>query len=248
MYNFLQPGRHLSQVIQSHTEKQDLMSLEYSDVEEATSSCPVFAKSDREACKRAADIIMVRSDSDDDAPYVPLAQRLKKRQQNLISASSSVTNGKHDEQYSPSDLALSELSCQIGFTESEPIFSSNQTRTENHRALDGLEGAPLPQWWLPPECSSWAGSTNTSPAKKKAAKRTAEEIQASRQEALKRKQARERQQRDKEALNQQQQSEKAGKKALTEAAKALRPEECMKHMVVVVDPGEQQRENMNHMK
>ncbi|XP_076008231.1 structure-specific endonuclease subunit EME1 isoform X2 [Genypterus blacodes] len=202
------------------------MSQGYSDAEEAT-SYPVFVRNDRESCKRAADIIMLSSDSDDDAPYVPLAQRLKQREQDCIGAFLATTNGKHEEQYLPSDLAVSELPCLNGFTESEPISSSNQIRTETHRALGGSEEAPLLQWWL--KCPS--RPTNTSPARKKPAK----ELQASKQEALKRKQARVGQQSDREPLDKQQHREKAEKKALAEAAKALRPEECMKHIVVVVD-------------
>ncbi|KAM4524551.1 crossover junction endonuclease EME1 isoform 3-T4 [Odontesthes bonariensis] len=79
-------------------------------------------------------------------------------------------------------------------------------------------------------------SSDTSPAKGKPTKRMAEEIQASKEEALRRRQARRRQQQDREALRQEQERQKAEKKALAEATKALRPEECIKHMVVSVDP------------
>ncbi|XP_060796325.1 crossover junction endonuclease EME1 [Neoarius graeffei] len=61
-------------------------------------------------------------------------------------------------------------------------------------------------------------------------KRTQEEIEASRQEALCRKAEREKQHRERGRL-------RAEKKALTEAVKAMRPEECIKHIVVLVDPG-----------
>lgn len=61
-------------------------------------------------------------------------------------------------------------------------------------------------------------------------RRTPEEMEAGREEALRRKAEREKQHGEKERL-------RAEKKALTDAVKAMRPEECIKHVVVVVDPG-----------
>ncbi|KAF5886160.1 crossover junction endonuclease EME1-like, partial [Clarias magur] len=61
-------------------------------------------------------------------------------------------------------------------------------------------------------------------------KRTLEEMVASREEALRRKAEREKQNGERERT-------RAEKKALTDAVKAMRPEECIKHVVVVVDPG-----------
>uniref|UniRef100_UPI0037E8AABB crossover junction endonuclease EME1 n=1 Tax=Semicossyphus pulcher TaxID=241346 RepID=UPI0037E8AABB len=203
----------LSQVSQSYTKKPDLVGLDGCDAEEAVMFTTVKAN----VGKRTADVMMISSDSDDDAPYVPLAQRLKQRQDNVISASSAVTNGKDAEQYLPSNLS-----------------SCHQVRTVSNSVSDGSEkAAAFPQQWLPPKSLS---STETSPAKRKPAKRTAEEIQASRDEALRKRQARDGQQKGKEALRQEQERQKAERKALAEAAKALRPEECIKHMVVAVDP------------
>uniref|UniRef100_A0A3B3CHI0 Essential meiotic structure-specific endonuclease 1 n=1 Tax=Oryzias melastigma TaxID=30732 RepID=A0A3B3CHI0_ORYME len=68
-------------------------------------------------------------------------------------------------------------------------------------------------------------SLETSPARRKLTKRTREEIQTSREEALRRRQEKE-----------EQEKQKAEKRAVAEAAKALRPDECIKHMVVAVDP------------
>lgn len=228
VFDFLQPGRHLSQASQSHTGTDEAAII---------SAC----NGNKGACKGTADVMMISSESDDDAPYVPLAQRLKQRHGNVISVSSTGANRKDAEQYQPSNLVASHLSCQNSFPESEHPFSFHQVRTETHRVSDGSdvseELAVLPQRWLPPKPLSSTGSTSTSPAKRKPAKRTVEEIQASREEALKRREARERQQRGKEALRQEQERQKAKRKALAEAAKALRPEECIKHMVVAVDPG-----------
>lgn len=233
VFDFLQPGPHLSHTAKSHTEKPDL-----DDCHTEDAAIYSQVKGNAGTCTRVADVMMICSDSDDDAPYVPLAQRLKQRQDNVISTSSTVTNRKVDQQYATSNLASTQLSCQNGFPESEPALSFRQVRTVSHGASDGPEeGAALPKRWLPPKPFSGAGSTDTSPAKRKPAKRTAEEIQASREEALRRRQARERQQRDKDSLRLEQEKQKAERKALAEAAKALRPEECIKHMVVAVDPG-----------
>ncbi|XP_040922599.1 crossover junction endonuclease EME1 [Toxotes jaculatrix] len=235
VFDFLQPGRHISQTSKSSTEKPDLVYLDDSDEGDAAISSLVRDNAGK--CTGTADVTMISSDSDDDAPYIPLAQRLKKKQDNVISASSALTNGKDSELCSPSNLASLQLSCQYGFPESEPPLGFHQVRTVSQGASDGPEEvAALPQHWLPLKPFSSAGSTDTSPAKRKPAKRTVEEIQASREEALRRRQARVRQQRDKEVLRLEQERQKAERKALAEAAKALRPEECIKHMVVAVDP------------
>ncbi|XP_039991752.1 crossover junction endonuclease EME1 isoform X2 [Xiphias gladius] len=210
VFDFLQPGRHLSQTSKSHIE-----ALDDSDAEDIAISSPV--KDNAGSRTGTTDVMMISSDSDDDEPHVPLAQRLKQRQDNAISASSAVANGEDAEQYPPSNLATSQLSRHNGFPESEPPLSFHQVRTASHGA-------------------SGAGSIDTSPAKRKPAKRTVEEIRASREEALRRRQGRERLQRDKEMLTLERERQKAERKALAEAAKALRPEECIKHMVVAVDP------------
>ncbi|XP_034534573.1 crossover junction endonuclease EME1 [Notolabrus celidotus] len=194
----------LSQVPQSSTKKADHADLDGCDEEEV--AC-VFTSVKG---KSTAHVMMISSDSDDDAPYVPLALRLKHKQDNVITASSSaVTNGTDAELCLTSNLS-----------------SSRQPRTVSNRVSE--EAASLPPKSL--------SITETSPAKRKPAKRTAEEIQSSREEALRRKRAREDQQKDKGVLRQEQERQKAERKALAEAAKALRPEECIKHMVVAVDP------------
>ncbi|KAK2821067.1 hypothetical protein Q5P01_024026 [Channa striata] len=224
VFDFLQPGRQLGQLL-SDADKKDVVHLDDCKAEDAAISST--AKGNMGECARVADVMMISSSSDDDdAPYVPLVQRLKERQGKVICASSTVRNGIDAHQCSPSNLA----SCQKKLPESV-----------NCRASDGSEeevaaAVALPQRWLPQKPLSSTGSTDMSPAKRKPAKWTAEEIQASREEGLKRRQIRERQQRDKEALRLEQERQKAERKALAEASKALRPDECIKHMVVAVDP------------
>ncbi|XP_059180833.1 crossover junction endonuclease EME1 [Centropristis striata] len=203
VFDFLQPRRH-------HTEKPDVVALDGSDAEDAAVKVNAGAP---------ADVMMISSDSEDDAPSVPLAQRLKQRQDNVISTSSTVRNGKDAERRPPSNLAAAQLSCQNGVHQGGAAGGGGGSDRPDE-AVD-----TFPQRW-----------TDASHAKRKAAKRTPEEVSTSREEALRKRQAREEQQRSKELLRQEQERQKAEKKAQAEAAKALRPEECIKHMVVAVDP------------
>jgi len=137
----------------------------------------------------AADVLMISSDSDDCAPYVPLAQRLEQRRRKAISPSSSSSsssyaaagNGEDGERCPPSNLPRPN-----GPSGSDWLLGLRQART---------------------------ASRGASPVRRKPAGRG--------------------QQKDKEERERQ----KAERKALAEAAKALRPEECIKRMVVAVDPG-----------
>lgn len=241
VYDFLQRGPCNSQASQSQTEKTDLVVLDSSDTEVASSFSPASA------VEGGADVMMISSESEaDDDPYVPLALRLKQRQGSVTTSSSTVADDKDSQRHPSSDPPSPGFSAHNGFSESEPLLSSRQTqgRMEERGTAGNPEDTALPLPRPPPKPSSWAGSTDTSPAKRNPAKRTAEEIQASREEALRRREARERQQGDKEARRLGQERQKAERKALAEAAKALRPDECIKHMVVVVDPGRYERESI----
>lgn len=149
-------------------------------------------------CSYQSDVMMVSSGSDDEAPYVPLAQRLKQRQDDPISASSSTLSNKD--------------------TEPQPLCCLS-IRHQLPRHQKGVTTLPLP--------------------KRKHAMCSVEEIQASREEVLKGREAKERVHQDIELLQEEKEREKSARKALAEAVKTLRPEEYIKHMVVVVDPGQQ---------
>uniref|UniRef100_A0A3Q1FAR1 Essential meiotic structure-specific endonuclease 1 n=1 Tax=Acanthochromis polyacanthus TaxID=80966 RepID=A0A3Q1FAR1_9TELE len=216
VFDFLQPAER--------AEKSNIVDINDCDAEVAAiSSTP-----DAGACRAKADVMMISSDSDDNEPYVPLATRLKQRPQKVLSASSAVVNEKDAENCSPSNLVSSQVFRQKGFSESDCLLSQHQVRTVLPVTSSGTED--LPQLSLKP--LSGGSSGGASSAKKKPAKWTVEEIQAKREEALRRKEARERKQQDKEALRQEQDKQKAERNA----AKALRPEECIKHMVVAIDP------------
>lgn len=143
------------------------------------------------------DVMMVSSGSDDEASDVPLAQRLKQRQDNTIGVSSRNLSTKD-----PEPQPLSSLS----------------TRHQLPGHETGVATRPLP--------------------KRKRAVCSDEESQASTEEVPQGREARERRQQDRELLRKEREREKSERKALAEAAKTLRPEECIKHMVVVVDPGQ----------
>ncbi|XP_068439773.1 crossover junction endonuclease EME1 [Clinocottus analis] len=203
VFDFLQADHRLRRASPSH----DL------DGSEATASA---AKGHAAARTGAVDVLMISSDSDDGAPYVPLAQRLEQRRANAISASSSAFSREDADRRSASNPAATRLPCPNVPPGSELPLGLHQPRTVSCRVSSGGPDAP--------------------PVVKKPVRRTEEEIQASREEALRRKQAGRGQQRDKEALRQEQERQKAERKALAEAARALRPEECIKRMVVAVDP------------
>ncbi|XP_037546752.1 crossover junction endonuclease EME1 [Nematolebias whitei] len=150
---------------------------------------------------RAANIMTISSDSDDDVSYVPLSERLKHRQDSLINTSSAVPSGKG----------------------AEFCLSSEQTSSRQVKQTARAE-------------SEDASLSLFSPAIKKATKRTAEAIRASSEEAVKQRQLRNSQQQEKETLKREQERAKAERRALAEAVKAQRPEECIKHMVVAIDP------------
>lgn len=189
-------------------------------------------------CLGTADIMMVTSDSDDGSPCVPLAQRLKRKKENFICASSTVTNGKEVELSLPANLASSQLPLEENFPHLETLFSFHQRGTGSKKASDDLDEAEFLQCLLPVKPLY----SDTSPAKTKPVKRRAEEIQASRVEAKRMGDAMDRRQKGKKAVRQEDEKEHSEKKALAEAAKALRPDECINHMVVVVDPGNEWQE------
>ncbi|XP_056152666.1 crossover junction endonuclease EME1 [Lampris incognitus] len=234
VYDFLQPSRHSCQTPQTHIDKPDQVVLDSSDIEEVPPSSPVSAVQ-RGAGTEVADVMMVSSESEEDAPFVPLALRLKQRQGMLSSSisASTVTNGKDPHQHSPSHLPSLDLFGQNVHSQSETMLNSRDIprRKGDQGMLDASEKADIPQLWPPLKSSSWAGNSNALPAK-----RTAEKIQASREEALKRREAKQRHHGEKEMRRLEQERQKAERKALADAVKALRPDECIKYMVVVVDP------------
>ncbi|XP_047232039.1 crossover junction endonuclease EME1 [Girardinichthys multiradiatus] len=203
VFDFLKPRPSTNVASQKSPKKLD---LNYFHAKPAVVSSSVLGHA------ASADVMMISSDSEDDVPYVPLAQRLKLRPAIADLTERNISN-----------VAGSQACCQKGSSDSEHLLTLRQERRTTPEELGDLLLSSL--------------SASTSPTRKTATKRTAEEVRAPREEALSRRQARERQQQDKEVLKQEQERQKAERKALAEATKALRPEECIKHMVVAVDPG-----------
>ncbi|XP_067860518.1 crossover junction endonuclease EME1 [Heptranchias perlo] len=84
-------------------------------------------------------------------------------------------------------------------------------------------------------CSREGASDPSNPQRK--IKRNTEEIEKIHQEALKKRQEREQQRAEKENVRRQREEEKATRKASADIEKMLRPGECLKHMLVSIDPG-----------
>ncbi|XP_028332342.1 crossover junction endonuclease EME1 isoform X2 [Gouania willdenowi] len=152
-----------------------------------------------------ADVMMISSDSDDDAPYVPLAQRLQQRQNHVMIRAPS---------------------------------ADHSTSSDLHHHQSAVSGSE-------PLSTQQGGS-----ARRKTGPRTAEKVQASKEEAVRKRNdhkeeaVRKRKDHKEEAVRKRKEQErmKAERKAAAEAVKALRPEECIKHMVVTVDPALLQQE------
>ncbi|KAM6951478.1 crossover junction endonuclease EME1 [Aplochiton taeniatus] len=231
IYDFRQAGRGSSQVSQSHTRQPELVVLDSSDTEVASSFSPASTAKYRVegnlvAVARMADIMLISSSEDEDVPHVPLAQRLKQKQQGL-NRGPTVSDGRETQEHT--DPSSPMCASQTSSCKAETLLSSYQLKTvDREPVVDAPEAEVLPQLWPPLNSSSWAGSSETSPAKRRPFKRMVED--------MRRKEARERQQGGKEVRRLEQDRQKVERKALADAVKALRPEECIKHMVVGVDP------------
>ncbi|XP_078426998.1 structure-specific endonuclease subunit EME1 [Cetorhinus maximus] len=83
--------------------------------------------------------------------------------------------------------------------------------------------------------SKEVASDQSHPQKK--IKRNVAEIEKAQQEALRKRQEREQQRAEKEIIRQQREEEKVMRKELAGVEKMLRPGECLKHMLISIDPG-----------
>ncbi|CAL8262555.1 unnamed protein product [Arctogadus glacialis] len=200
VYDFLQEGRRGSQANRA----ADLVYLDSSDTDVA-SLCSLPAAEPADGIP-SEDVMMLSSDSEEEAPYVPLALRLKQRQAPVVS----IVRNANDSHRSPPCHPQQPLPVQTGVTAAEE-------RT-------ALKSCPPPTTLT----ASTAGTSKACPAKSTVA---GQSIRTGREEVNRRDRG------DKENRKVELERQKAERKAQQEAAKALRPEECIKHMVVVVDPG-----------
>ncbi|XP_005156276.1 crossover junction endonuclease EME1 [Danio rerio] len=206
---------------QSQTRQTNLVVLDSSDSEMAPVANPVSSlEVQTSAGATKSDVLMVSSASEDEEePMIPLAVRLKQKQCGLSISATNAEQSRASNAVSNGCSRLLDVPAYHINPEAQPVqrnkISSNITRhySSNHDA---------PYLTKEPEAEN-----GTYLAKRK---KTPAEVEAARQEALRKRAIREHQQEERGRLRME-------KKALADAVKALRPEECIKHTVVTVDPG-----------
>ncbi|XP_036383220.1 crossover junction endonuclease EME1 [Megalops cyprinoides] len=237
VFDFLKPTR--SQADHSRAEPAQLVVLDSSDSESLGPPSPV---SHQEPCpavpeRQGPKVLMVSSDSEEEEASVPLALRLKQRLGNPVTSTTAAHQGRP--QHPPSrcpDVSV-QPHCAKSSSDPTPAGEFNTPLLRNPEADEENEGPKgSAAVWRSAESFPWTEG-GVSPPKKKVAKRTPAEIEAARQEALRKRAVRQKQQMDKEERRLELERQRAEKKALADAVKALRPEECIKHIVVSVDPG-----------
>uniref|UniRef100_A0A673KQC1 Crossover junction endonuclease EME1-like n=2 Tax=Sinocyclocheilus rhinocerous TaxID=307959 RepID=A0A673KQC1_9TELE len=165
-----------------------------------------------------SDVLMVSSDSEEEA-MIPLAVRLKQKQLGLGTAAINAEETRASNVVSNGCSRLLEVPSYHINPEAQPI-ERNKICSNITRQCSSNNNAPYLSKEPPPENGTYLAKCKKTPA----------EVEAARQETLRKRAMREHQQEEKERLRME-------KKALADAVKALRPEECIKHMVVTVDPG-----------
>uniref|UniRef100_A0A8C1YE99 Essential meiotic structure-specific endonuclease 1 n=1 Tax=Cyprinus carpio TaxID=7962 RepID=A0A8C1YE99_CYPCA len=207
---------------QSKSRQPNLVVLDSSDSDMAPVADPVSSLGVQASTGAArSDVLMVSSDSEEEEEaMIPLAVRLKQKQLGLGTAAISAVETRASNAVSNGCSRLLDIPAHHINPEAQPI-ELNKICSNITRQCSSNDKAPYLTKELPPEAEN-----GTYLAKRK---KTLAEVEAARQEALRKRAMREHQQEEKERLRME-------KKALADAVKALRPEECIKHMVVTVDP------------
>ncbi|KAL7869467.1 hypothetical protein AOLI_G00134550 [Acnodon oligacanthus] len=189
--------------------KHDLVVLDGSD---SVSSCA------RHMMTRAVrgDVLMVSSESEEEEAFIPLSVRLRQKQAEMATATvmhgSQMSSVNHNGDKSSPAINTHHIPV-VQPADHLREYSDNISHQSSDYDATRVSKDPLPR-----------GENLLK------GKRTPAEIEAAKEEALRRRAEREKQQGERERL-------RAEKKALADAVKAMRPEECLKHMVVTVDPG-----------
>ncbi|XP_030631024.1 crossover junction endonuclease EME1 [Chanos chanos] len=213
------PVFDFSQYKSSQAPKEDPVVLDGSDSEVVPLSSLVLAESCSPAVAAGGDVHVVSSDSEEET-FIPLAVRLKQKQGGF-SVATAATDREKD---TKARCVSTHQSSSSNGTASKPRHASSAEQSAEHKGISGE--CETQNRMYPVTDAPSGGEIGTYPAKRK---RGPAEIVASREEALRRRAERDRLQGERERM-------RAEKKALFEAVKALRPEECIKHMVVTVDP------------
>ncbi|XP_051958192.1 crossover junction endonuclease EME1-like [Xyrauchen texanus] len=204
---------------QSKPKQVNLEVLDSSNSEIAPVTYPVLSEVHISSGAAGRDVLMVSSDSEEEA-IIPLALRLKQKRHGLATAATGAVKYKASNGCSHFLKVPATLPAHYINPEAQPvehkIFNTITRQCSSEYDAPHLTNAPPP-----------VGENGTYLVK---CKKTPAEVEAARQEALRKRAMREHLQEEKERV-------KMEKKALADAAKALRPEECIKHIVVMVDPG-----------
>ncbi|KAG1931749.1 crossover junction endonuclease EME1 [Pimephales promelas] len=207
---------------QSKSRQANLVVLNSSDSEMAHVADPISALEVHASTGPArSDVLMVSSDSEVEEAIIPLAVRLKQKQLGLGTVATAAEETQAFNMDPNGYSHLLDVPAHHIIPEAH-LAEHNKICRDMTRQCSSNIAAP----YLTKEPSAKADNGAYLAKRKK----TPVEVEAARQEALRKRATREHQQEEKERLRME-------KKALADAVKALRPEECIKHMVVTVDPG-----------
>ncbi|KAI4900299.1 hypothetical protein NFI96_010578, partial [Prochilodus magdalenae] len=197
--------------------KHELVVLDGSDSEmgHPVSSCARLTVTGAAGCN----VLMVSSESEEEEAFVPLAVRLKQKQAGTAS-STGVRESQTSSAHHNSDL----------LDKQSPALTTHHITVVQPEDYPGKYSDNISHQSSDYDAACVAKGSLSRGENLRKGKRTPVEIEAAKEEALRRRAERETQQGEREKL-------RAEKKALTDAVKAMRPEECLKHMVVTVDPG-----------
>ncbi|KAG5854257.1 hypothetical protein ANANG_G00035890 [Anguilla anguilla] len=236
VYDFLQFSNR--QAGHRQTEADELVVLNSSDSE---TLAPPFLGSNPEPSsllpqQRGEKVLLVSSDSEEEV-FVPLAMRLKERLGDPTTSTATMCPGPPQRaSANRTDPPVRPHYCKTSSGPTPAGHPNTPLLLDQEEDEESSVGPKAPVFDLhPAEFCTWTEG-GASPPKKKVAKRSPAEMEAARGEAVRRKEARERQQVEKEVRRLQLEKQRVEKRALADAVKALRPEECIKHMVVSVDP------------
>ncbi|KAG9350344.1 hypothetical protein JZ751_026698, partial [Albula glossodonta] len=224
VYDFSQPTR-------SQAKPAEMVVLDSSDSESLAPQSQVSQLVASSAgAGRDRKVFALSSDSEEEA-FVPLALRLKQRLDSTVKPATVMCPVQP--QLTPagiSDTCMQPNLSKTSFNTAQVaqhnalLFLDPEEEKENSEGLKAFLTV-----WDPVESCPWTEQP-VSPPKKKVAKRSPTE--AAREEALRKRRDRERLQVEREVRRLEMERQKVEKKALTEAVKALRPEECLKHIVL----------------
>uniref|UniRef100_A0A8C4XI98 Crossover junction endonuclease EME1 n=1 Tax=Erpetoichthys calabaricus TaxID=27687 RepID=A0A8C4XI98_ERPCA len=228
----------------------ELLILDSSDSE---SSCCFPVGTLRDPLNPKEDVTMISSESDEEDVYVPLSERLKERFGATVpskDADMCCPLDTHPQSENTELQNQSENFAQsLNKNNEQEIGAVRQTHTLHQASvwdisesddeagtLSLIEGPGLSSTSAGKPAFTGLKSGLSSPIKKRLVKCNQEEVEEKRLLALQKKKEREKQRAERETKKHQIEQERAKKKALAEAVRAMKPEECIKNLLVAIDP------------